>query len=363
MAEVPQTVWLIGGLYLVDRFWANRRVRLYEAFAIGLVCGTGMMFKGHAGGLVFAPLAYLTGPRATHFHKWSWLSMWLVFSLAFSIPQLSWMARNRGVPATGFDGINRFRSILAINPNDPDSRLVTAPEFASRVLRNVRFFAVYRLPEQMVPGLWATSVWNWKGSLVLAMAVSLVLLVLLVPKRPGTLAPWLVVAPVIALNLAYEFGGSGRFWLPITTLLGVVFVINLGPTVVRLVRSQYGGMIAFFVLLANLLIYISIHEVRPYNREGNWRELADLFQTLAREKDIRTIGVYTQNKDAFQLMTGLDAPWGMDDLLYDSVVLNTIRGEVPPGSRIVVSRPPWAFVALAKPMTQDEIERAMATRR
>jgi hypothetical protein len=361
MAEVPLTAWVLGGIYLVDRVWAGRKVRVPEALAAGFVCGLGMMFKGHAGGLVFAPLAYLVGERRSSLAPRPALALWLVFAAGFAVPQLCWMARNHAVPAAGFEGINRFRSILAVDPNDASSRLVSGREFVGRLAENIRFHAVYRVAEEMIPGLWAEGTWGWRGSGVVATLLTLVLLALAVPRRPGAFAPCLVAAPMVALNLAYGFGGSARFWLPVTSLLTLAVLINLGPVLVRLFRVPALAVALVFLLFLNLSLYVAEHEAHPYNRTASsWRELAELFQAVAREEGLRPAGVLTKNPDAFQLMTGLRAPWGWDDLLYDYAVLDASKGDLPPGSEVVVSRPPWVFVALPEPMTRAQVTQAGA---
>ena len=64
MAEVPLTVWILGSLCLIDRCWARRAISYRAVLGVGLILGVGMMFKGHAGALLLAPLAYLFGPAA-----------------------------------------------------------------------------------------------------------------------------------------------------------------------------------------------------------------------------------------------------------------------------------------------------------
>ncbi len=58
MAEVPLTVWLLGSILLIDYCWVGRKVRLWEALTVGCICGIGMLIKGHAIGLMLAPLAF-----------------------------------------------------------------------------------------------------------------------------------------------------------------------------------------------------------------------------------------------------------------------------------------------------------------
>lgn len=352
MAEIPLTVWLIGGLLLVDCVWAHRKVRWHEALAAGAVCGFAMLFKGHGGGLVFAPLGYLWGARRASSSAFMTSIMGLVFAIGFSVPQLTWMARNRTVVAEGFDGINRFRSILAVNPNDADSPLVDKSEFVTRVKDNFRQYAIYRLPEQIVPGLWPATVWKWNGSGFLALTISLFLAALAFPRSFSASPPIVAALAMIGLNIAYAFGGAARFWLPISALVILAIFINLGPKLVDLSARRL--IVCLFVLLANLVSYITYHENHPYNEGAPWPEFAQLLEAIGREPEISTVGVLTHNPEAFQLMTGLPAPFGKEDVLYDHAIIDARKYKPPADDAVVVARFPWLFIALPKAMTHDD---------
>lgn len=360
MAEAPLTTWVIGGLYLVDRIWAKRKPRIHEALMAGLICGLGMMFKGHAGGLVFAPLVYLLGSRRSVGSSWRICAMWVVFAISFSIPQLSWMVRNLAVPATGFEGINRFRSILAVDPNNAQSALVTGNEFAIRVVNNIRYHTIYRLPEQMIPGLWPLNTFHRQGGPIIALILSVLIILASFPRRWESLLPCVVAAPMIVLNLAYSFGGSSRFWLPITALLTLSIIINFNTRLSSWRHIRMLPLICALPLIVNVAIYVAHHEAHPYHRVGAWKEFAELIEVVADDKTIPRGRVLTQNSDAFQLMTGWDSPWGVDDISYEYLVVDSQKEALPEGSIVIISRSPWVFAALPKPMSRIQIAEAVA---
>jgi hypothetical protein len=359
MAEIPLTVWLIGGLLLVDCVWARRPVTRFEALGTGFACGIGMMFKGHAGGLVFAPLAYYVGKRGADLSGPSRLGRWALHVVGFAIPQLAWMIRGRLWPAQGFEGLSRFRSILAVDPNDASSRLKSVSEVAATILDNARHHVIYRLPEMTIPFLWPEGLLSAPGMGWIALALSGALLALAIPRRPELLAPGLAALVMAALNVAYAFGGAARFWFPISIVLLLMVAATLGPAVLDSRIGRHGAFrIAFAIFLAiNLGLYIRDHEAHPYNRTEPWSEFADLINRTARRADLHPKGVLTANPAAFQLGTGLPAPWGFDDLTFDYLVIDTNVGQPPKDWPEVASANPWVMVALPGLMTREEIAR------
>jgi hypothetical protein len=365
MAEAPLTVWLIGGLLLVDRVWAGRQVREWEATASGLICGVGMLFKGHAGGLILVPLAYLAGRRRCALSIPARLVRWLFYVGGFVVPSLLWMVRKRWVIATGFEGINHFRSIFTVGPNDPSSRLMSWLEVGATVIQNVRYYVAYWLPSQVIPGLWPDWIWDWKGSGLLALTLAIAVLALAIPRRPGAWPACLVAFLMAMLNVIYVFGGNARFWVPITTMLTIAIVANHAPRLVGLLpRARSVSVAAIAILLGcNLIAYMIHHEKHPYAESQPWQQLAQLFEDIARRDDLHPIGVLTQNNHAFQLITGYPAsgrdvagaPLPGRNVKYDYIIC-TIRREMPSGSRVIQSVEPWHLVALPKPMTWEELK-------
>jgi Dolichyl-phosphate-mannose-protein mannosyltransferase len=359
MAEVPLTVWLIGGLLLVDRVWARRSVLVWEAAVAGLICGVGMLFKGHAGALMLAPLAYVAGYRRCALSAPFKLSRWLVYASGFMVPQLLWKIRSSWVTASGFEGINHFRSMWAVDPNDPSSRLMSWSEVGTTAVQNVRHYVDYWLPSQVIPGFWPDSLWDWKGSGFLAMALSLVVLVLAVPRRSGAWPACLVAFPMASLNVVYALGGNARFWMPVTTMLTIAIVANYAPRLVGLQpRIRRIGLATIAILVVtNLIAYMLNHEKHPYAESKPWRQLAQLFEGIARRDDLQPMCVLTQtgNNLAFQLMTGYTAPLPQANWQY-SHIITTAPEDTPPGSQAIYTVEPWHLVVLAEPMTWEEID-------
>src|SRR5207253_2025989 len=73
LADVPVTVWIFAALYLVDRIWAKRHVRLAQAFFAGLACGAGMLIRAIAICLFVAPVPYIVGPRRADLGLRAWM--------------------------------------------------------------------------------------------------------------------------------------------------------------------------------------------------------------------------------------------------------------------------------------------------
>ena len=362
MAEVPMTVWLIGGLLLVDRVWSCRPVRAWEAAASGFVCGVGMLFKGHAAGLMLVPLLYLAGRRTRTASVLAGLARWLVYVGGFAAPQLLWMLRNRGVIADGFEGLNRFRSILAVNPNDPASGLMTLHEVGATVVHNLRHSVAYVLPSQVLPGLWPERVWDWKGSGPGAIALAVVVLALAIPRRFGAWPACVVAAAMAMLNVVYAFGGNARFWMPVTTMLTIAIVANHGPRLIGLrPRAKAAALATIAILLAlNLIAYVIYHEAHPYEEKQSWGQLARLMDEIARRDDLHPTAVVTQygNSLALRLITGYPAPMPRLGTPYSHVI--TLSPDASKlGGRVVHSAEPWQMIELPRPMRWEEIRESI----
>ena len=92
--------------------------------------------------------------------------VFVLFGFGFSILFLLWGLRGKTVSAPGFDGVNQVRMILQKDVTDPE--LMTFQEIVQRCSLVLRTYGIYRLPEQIIPGLWLDRAFNWSGSGVLA---------------------------------------------------------------------------------------------------------------------------------------------------------------------------------------------------
>ncbi len=355
MAEVPLFLWLVGGLWLIDRTWSRDRVPLGRAAWVGLACGLGMLIKGHVAGLALAPLAYLGSQEGSARRR---LAPWLVFSVALAIPFTGWLARNQTVDAPGPDGYSQLQQLRMADPMDPTSEVRGATGSLASMISNLRTYTIYHLPSQVVPALWPPEIFAWRGSGWPALALALLLIGAAYQPRPGVRAALLVGAALAALNLVYGYGGSPRFWLPVSFLLLVLVTIRFGRSFERLepVRRRLLAAAAGLALLVNLGAYIAAHERAPYNRQGPWAELARLFERVG-DGGLQSAGVLTPNPHAFQLTTGLPAPMRVAESTFEHMVSRLDgRGPQPPtGSVLVLAVDPWGVFALPRPTSGREL--------
>jgi len=351
MAEVPVTVWVIGSLLLIDRVWAARRLRLTEAVAVGVCCGVGMLIKAHAIGLLIAPLAYLAGPRRVARPRIFVAACCVLFALGFLLPSALWAARNQRIPAGGPDSFTQLEGIRHRNTMDPDSPTLTLTETAGVVVFNLRMYVIYNIPSQVLPGLWSQSTLQWRGSGTLALILTAVVGLLCWP-RARLYSLHLAVVPMALINLIFVSGGAGRYWLPVSSLLLLIVAMRLAELFKSVQPTFRYSALAVGLLVANLCLYVYQHERAPYDPDGPWRELAELFEKIRVANLSPVIGVLGPHSQALQLSTGLPAPI-TDGAVYDHVVRRTDGpGAQPPDDAVpVVELKPWALFKLARPMT------------
>lgn len=277
MAELPLFLWLILGLLWVDRVWSRPHVGWRDALLTGLLSGIGMLIKGHAGALMFAPLAYLgRGGAAQPSRRRA--TLWAAACVAFLIPFTLWIVRNETVDAPGPDGFSQIQQIRTGDPMDPESTTRGAGESTLSILTKLRRHAIYRVPALAVPGLWPQGALDWPGSGWLALPLSILLVAAAWLRNRAATAALLAVAVLALLNLNYGYGGAARFWLPVALLLLLLVTVRaaaalrtLSPATRRLVT---GG--AILALTVNLGAYVLAHERAPYNPTGPWSELVEL---------------------------------------------------------------------------------------
>ena len=364
MAELPLIVWMIGSVLLVDYCWAARKPRWWEALAVGSVCGLGMLIKGHAIGLILAPLAYVTGKQNRSSNRLkTQAALWIVFCLGFVIPFLGWVVRNSTVNATGFDGISQLRMLRAKDPCDANSPLMNATESISIAIANLRHHTIYAIPSQILPGLWFDATTSGKGSGWVYLLLTSFLIAATWPWRKRLFGMHLVIPPIFLLNIQYALGGAARFWVPVSILMIILIALEISCLVEKLgaVRAKAAFGILTVVLSLNLLFYVIRHERQPYMPAEAWAEKAQFFRAVS-QMDLQAIGVGTSNCHAFQLMTGLPAPMGTGkaDLPCDHVVVRLDTGKVvlPEGAREVTKVFPWVLYALPRPLRASDLRSA-----
>lgn len=365
MAEVPLIVFCLAIFYLVDRIWARREVQVSQSMLVGVIAGLGMLLKGHAAGLVLLPLAYAFGPRKSILPVPTQILRWGVYALAFCVPFGVWSIRNHliDVENIGFDGINQVRMILAADPTDPDSPLRTAGEVLANSWDNLRWFVIYRIPEQILPGVWAANLsirpWGPYASLALSLFVTF----LVWPRDARTLSLYFMALPMVLINFVLVQGGSERYWIPPMLLIGLAGltqwaeVLRKSRISVRFRRLTVCALLA--LMLFSLGAYIRDFSAHPYNAKGPWKELAQLFEAV-HQSEYRVIAVATPNSAAFSLITGLPAPITLASLgvipRYSHIVAKTDQLEsLLPGTEVLIVVEPWVFAKLPMHLTRDEI--------
>jgi hypothetical protein len=360
MAEIPYLLWMLLGLLLIDLVWAGRRVRPWEAIALGLFAGLGMLIKGYCLGLIIAPLAYLVGRRRTAGSRSAQLLACGLYMLAFVIPQFGWMARNSTVEASGVDGVNQVRMLRQTSSCDPDSGLLGVGDSLRTVADNVRHHLIYRFPEQLVPGMWALGDWTWPGSGWLALLLSAALLGAFIPWRGDLTSLHLALVPVVGLILILPEGYLTYYWVAASMLLGLA--VLLGVTRSTWVHQWNPGwaLVLVAVLLVNLLGYVIIHERRPYtSNEGyDYAELAQLYDEV-RADGLQTQGVFAPRGEAFQLWTGCPAPLPIAEngrCYQHCIVRDDWDGpRAPEGAVRLLSAGPWVLYELPRLMSAEEL--------
>jgi hypothetical protein len=356
MTEVPSIAWWLGGLLLIDHVWTGKRPGWRATLGVGAILGAGMLLRGSLFVLAFAPLGYLFERRAPLLSRPTQLKLWLVYAAGFGLCFVAWALRNASIDSSplGFDGINQLRMIFARNPVDAASPLMTLSEIIANSVFNLHQLIIYRVPE--------ASDWSaWPDAGFAAAALCAALAVAAWPwRRIG--APILAtLIPSIALLLIYAWGGSARFWVPVTALTLPLLAINLQGWLrhrrPQLRRCLVACMLAGYA--ASLGFYIAAHERNPYGEE-KWATLAALFER-ARGLDAQPLGVWTLEPQAYQLMTGQKAPMTVEALgivpLYSHMATATGDDMVPPpsGSVAVLSAAPWTLYRLPHPMRQQDI--------
>ena len=352
MIEVPLTVAVLVAALLIDLVWAKRAPQFWQVAAVGLVAGASMLIRGHAIGLLVAPLAYLMGGRRA-VGSWRRLGTLAgIYALAFVLPYGAWTARCAVTPAAGFDGMSQLKLLVKQNPNDPSSPVLPAAELMSQTLYNLRTHIPYNIAQQVVPGTWNESWWGWKGSGYVALALTSIVIILAFWSRHTLSALHPAGAGILLINCVYAFGGSPRFWAPFSFVVTVLLTIRLWP----LVRSCGRGVvtIAAAALVLNLALYIAQHERLPYNTHGPWAEYAAFLEEL-RDRPVKSQGVLAPNPNAFQLSTGIPSPLAVpgNDPTVDHIVLRSDRyfgRQLPSNAHLVRSLGPWQLWALPQPV-------------
>jgi hypothetical protein len=362
MTEVPVLVWLTGSLLLIDVVWASKIPSHQQAFAVGVLLGAGMLLKGVVCGLMLVPGAYLLRDRSRNRLWFKHALVWVTFCVGFFVCTLAWAIRNRTIETSdlGFDGINQFRMLLTVDPIDPLSPIRTLAQLAGSIVANVKYGAIYNIPQQIIPGLWAPF---FERLPFLALTLTLVLSYFCIPRRPAAWPITITVLPIAVLYLIYASGNAGRYWVPITQFLTILLVNRaVGVWSLRATPRMRGLLFTLLIsiLAVNVGSYIVVHEQEPYSKANNVSELARLF-SLAAKLEFHPKGVFTDHPHAFALITGHAAPMSLPSRGINPRYSHAIIRRDNPASRwaensrTLLSVYPWELIELKTPMYYGEL--------
>jgi hypothetical protein len=309
MAEIPMLTWIFIALFLTHKFWYNRTPHYPHVAVLGLFLGLGMLLKGTLIGIGALPLTFLLIKAKKHGIKAAvpLFNRFLVFGFCFLIPFILWSMRNAGIDKMnlGFDGINQIQMIIAKIPTDPYAGARDIPEILNGVFRNIKWYMIYNIPDQIVPFIWYLQAQIGQISTLVAFGITSVILftfVTLILKNPSL---FLIAAPIIIINLILANGGSARYWIAISLLLALQILMFCDFS--KILKRRATAVIICLGLLINLSIYIKDHESNPYNNGKNYKLLVSLFykaQKLCGESP--KITVLTPHAQTFSLISGCD---------------------------------------------------------
>ena len=361
MSEVPSIAFILAALLLFDRVWAGRRPAAGGVVLAGFVGGLGMLLRGTNVGLLLVPLAYLAGERRALVSRGRALWLLALHGAGFVNPALLWAARNAMIDrrGLGFDGIDQMRMLLATNPLDPTSRLLGLGELLRVDLGNLAYEIVYRLPEQIIPGLWLGGWHGWPGAFALAALLSGALLLAAFPRRAAGLPIALVLAPNMAILLVYQWGGAVRFWVPVSALLLLLIVVNAGGWRAPVLRrwAPVGLSVLVVAGTANLALFAERALAAP--PVGDLADLLVLFERVG-VAPARPDAVYTAHPAVLTMLTGIAAPLSLPARgilpVYSHVISCPVdkpaptRLPVPPGAQLLIAQGQCFYYRLPVPM-------------
>jgi hypothetical protein len=366
MTEVPTVTFLLLALTLLDLAWAQRRPRASHVAVAGLISGLGMLLRGTNVGLLIVPLAYTVGQRKAVAEPRRRLALLTLHGATFFVPAVLWAVRNRGIDKhnLGLDGIDQFRMLFATSPVDPASPMVTPWEMWTHAIDNVVHRIIYIVPEQILPGLWNAEWWDWHGAPFAAVALTLLAVLATVPRNASGLPLFLTIVSYEAVLGVFVWGGSIRFWVPVTSLMIILITMNLAPFLARLrphVRLLVlAGIPTAFA--ANLIVFAQNFEAKPY-----YGDLGDMVAMFDRVRALQTPphSVHTGHPLLFTLRTGLAAPLTVSAIgiepTYTHLILcgsgdnGPLALKAPTDATVALTQGTCRYYALPKPMTERDL--------
>ncbi|HEY3638889.1 MAG TPA: glycosyltransferase family 39 protein [Rhizomicrobium sp.] len=368
LTEVPTIAFVFLALLIVDLVWAGRRPPTWQIALAGLFCGVGMLLRSTIAGLIFVPLAYAAGPRRAELPTPRKYFLWALHAAAFCVPFLLWRERNRTIDThvLGPDGVDQLRMLLTSDPTNQKSPLMTLPQFAHHLVDNAVHRIIYHIPEQTLPWLWNLQWQGWPGAVFLAAGLTLVIGIAAIPRRWNTAPLFFVTATNALIVLVFSWGGSIRFWIPITSLLIVLVVIGIAPIWSGLRQTTRYACIGILALAygSSLLIFAREFMLHPY-----LGDFGDVIALLERVKSLpqAPVATYAEHFALVELETGDASPIGSAAMgpvpRYTNLLTRDRPTEyarafaIPPGAKEMFRAGEWSYYALPHPMTADELRK------
>jgi hypothetical protein len=371
LSEVPSFVFAIGCLLLIDLVWRDRAVKPWEAGLTGLVCGLGMLLRGNVLGLALVPLAYVLRRQPptqvsrvpASRQRMAWLLHFVLFCVAFVV----WAARNRAIDTSqlGSDGINQMRMLLAADPFDAHSALRGPLAIAHGFWDNLIHRDIYNVPEQILPGFYLLDWRHWPFAAGPAVLFTLAIGVVALSVGAVGAPLLLVIVPWVALLSLLAFGGSARYWVPITSMVTLLLVIRLWPMAARLAPrlSAIGATVVAAAFVFNLAVYVQRNQLHPYM--ADFGDMIALFEQV-RDRPEKPAAMLTEHQGIYTFITGAAAPLNAPAAglaphythlicrIASTPYASTI--DPPSGTAVQLQVGAWRLYALPRPMTVQEIE-------
>jgi len=252
--------------------------------------------------------------------------------------------------------------VFLANWLDPES-VYGIGEFVRDSIHSFIWNDIYRVPEQLLPALWNAEWLNWPGAPVLALVLTSVMILTALPWNKRALPLAFVIAPYATFLSIWPRGTAVRYWVPVTSLLILLIVVNCYRVLDRFQRHIRGAVIVGIIAVyaANLAWFVARFEARPYGQ--NFNEMVALFDRV-RELQSAPMSVYAYHAELFTLRTGLPAPLTQQALglepTYTHIVLRDTENLVtvqqpPPGATLILKQGNWGYYALARPMLAREL--------
>jgi len=254
--------------------------------------------------LIPTPLVVIR--RVERSRRRGFLIRYAVFGAMAFAPAAAWAWRNSRVQAGSVDGINQFRMLLQVRPNDPNSPLVTPRQLARQVYENLSWGLIYNLPEQTVPLVRLLSLRERRGGQWIAVGASILVVAACVLSARRHLWPLhLYLVAVLVLLVMFRTGGSARYFVPVAPMTTFLFAVAVRESRWwSKLRRGASVVAAIWLAAAGIDLGVAVYqqETRPY-ADTHWAEFVDI-ALKARDRLGPEATVCVHNANAFAILSG-----------------------------------------------------------